>query len=150
MFNMFLIVTFFVIIIGISFFRKVRIKSQMKTIISERVFNLEMIKNFNSYIAVLEYHMNRAYDIIFKDQIMIYSIEAIGIDDVHFREASKKFVKLVLKMIGPKLQEEFEYLYGDRDTLFFNIAEYFHRHYEDDEIRKSAQKNLMQNEDTGI
>lgn len=143
MFSLLLISMFFVFIMGILFFRKVKVKKQMTQIISEKVFNLEMIKNFESYIAVLEYHMVKAYDIIFKDQIMIYSVEAIGIDENHLKEASKKFIKLVLKMIGPKLQQEFEYLYGDRDTLFFNIAEYFQRRYDDDEVRKSAQKNLM-------
>jgi len=147
MFNLFLIVIFFAIVIGISFFRKTRINKQMKVVASERMLNIEMIKHFDSYVAVLEYHMVKAYEIIFKDQIMIYSVEAMGIDEEHFSEASKKFIRLVLKMIGPNLQQEFEYLYGSRDTLFFNIAEYFNRRYEEDEVRKTAQGNLIKDEE---
>lgn len=111
------------------------------------LLNLEIIKNFESYMAVLEYHMRKAYDIIFKDQIMIYSVEAIKVDDKHFEEVSKQFIKLVLKLIGPMLQNEFEYMYGNRETFLFNITEFFNTKYEDDEVRKASQKQLMEDND---
>lgn len=147
MFNFFLVTVLFLIIItGFLFFIKVKNRKKMKNILSEKMFNLEMIKHFESYIAVLEYHMNKAYNIIFKDQIMIYSIEAMGVNDDHFEQASRKYIMLVLKMIGPVLQKEFEYLYGNRETFLFNVTEYFHNQYENDEIRKTAQNNLMEDD----
>lgn len=122
-------------------------KETVKQIVNSRMLNLEIIKNFESYMAVLEYHMVKAYDIIFKDQIMIYSIEATKLDDKHFEEVSKQFVTLVLKLLGPTLKSEFLYLYGDENTLLFNITEYFNRRYEDDEIRKISQRQLLEDND---
>jgi len=128
---------------GFSIYKKIKEKKNMKQLMNFRMLNMEIVKSFESYIAVLEYHMNRAYDIIFKDQIMIYSIEATKLDDKHFEEVSKQFITLVLKLIGPMLEQEFGYLYGNRDTLLFNITEYFNRRYEDDEVRRASQKNLI-------
>jgi len=121
---------------------KIKVRNSIPSLL-----NLEIIKNFESYMAVLEYHMKKAYDIIFKDQIMIYSVEAIKVDDKHFEEVSKQFIKLVLKLIGPMLQNEFEYMYGNRETFLFNITEFFNTKYEDDEVRKASQKQLMEDND---
>lgn len=150
MFNFFSvsIFIFVLLVLGVvSFYRKNKEKNIMNQIVNLRMLNMEIIKNFESYVSVLEYYMNRGYDIIFKDQIMIYSIEATKLDDKHFDEISKQFMTLVLKLMGKTLQQEFEYLYGDKETLLFNITEYFNRRYEDDEVRRSAQKNLMEDND---
>lgn len=134
----------------IIYFFKIKEKNKMKDALNIHVMNMELIKNFTCYISVLEYFLNKAYDIIFKDQIMIYSIEATKLDDKHFEEISKQFITLVLKLIGPMMQNEFEYLYGNRSTLLFNITEYFNRRYEDDEVRKTSQQNLMDDEEDTV
>lgn len=154
---MFDLVVIIIILIIISFILKYkRIKDMGKKEYIDKIkvrnsvpslLNLEIIKNFESYMAVLEYHMRKAYDIIFKDQIMIYSVESIKLDDKHFEEVSKQFVKLVLKLMGKTIEGELEYLYGDKDTLMFNILEYFNQRYEDDEVRKASQKSLMEDND---
>jgi predicted small secreted protein len=108
---------------------------------------MRMIENFPSYAAVLEYHQKKAYEIIHRDEILIYSIEATRLPDEQFNEVSKKFVKLVEKMMGPKLFEEFIYLYGNEDVFIFNMVEYFNTTYEDDEIRQSSMESFMEDED---
>jgi len=49
------------------------------------VFNfikrLLYIKNFSGYISVLDYHMNKAYDMVHKDKILAYSLEAYRVSD---------------------------------------------------------------------
>lgn len=109
---------------------------------------LERILHFDSYATVLEYHMNKAYDIIHKDRILIFSIEATKMSEMDFQRAAVDFTHLVLKMIGSVLQKEFTQFYGDEDTLLFNINEYFSTRYEDDEIRKKSMADLM-SEGTG-
>ena len=104
---------------------------------------LERILHFDSYATVLEYHMNKAYDIIHKDRILIFSLEATKMSEVDFQRAAVDFTHLVLKMIGSVLQKEFTQFYGDEDTLLFNINEYFSTRYEDDEIRKKSMADLM-------
>jgi hypothetical protein len=79
-----------------------------------------IIKNFDSYSAVLQYHMDKAYNIIHKDQILIYSLEATTLPDVEFNKATLDFIKLVEKMLGPTLTKEMIFVYGDYNTLTFN------------------------------
>lgn len=105
-----------------------------------------MIKNFDSYIAVLQYHMNKAYDIVHKDQILVYSVEATTLPDAEFQKASFDFIKLVEKLLGPTLKKEMIFLYGDYDTFAFNLVEYFNTRYDDDEIRRSSMSEMMETE----
>lgn len=96
------------------------------------------VKSFVEYASVLEYHMQKAYDIIYKDRILIYSLEAQRVDDAQFNAIIQDFARLVIKFIGPTLYKEFIYLYGDEDTFMFNMVEFFNTRYEEDEVRKSS------------
>jgi hypothetical protein len=106
----------------------------------------DKIKNFESYMAVLQYHMEKAYDIILKDRLLIYSIEGMKVDDKEFNTAASDFVRLTQKLLGPSLSTDFISFYGGEDTFAFNLVEYFNTRYENDEIRESAQRNLMESE----
>lgn len=108
---------------------------------------IDKIKNFESYIALLEYHMKKAYDIIYKDKILIYSLEAVKINDIEFNVVSKDFAVLVMKLIGDNLKEEFIELYGSEETFIFNLIEYFNSRFENDEIREKARENIMVDND---
>lgn len=115
--------------------------------LSYRKFSLDrMIKNYNAYTAILQYNMDKAYETIYKDSILIYSVEATKIPDKDFNAYTRDFVLLVQKLLGPRLVKEFIYLYGNYDTFAFNVADYFNRKYEDDEIRKDSIENLMESE----
>jgi hypothetical protein len=105
-----------------------------------------MILNFESYTAVLQYHMEKAYNLIHKDQILTYSLEATTLPDAEYNKASLDFIKLVQKLLGPTLVKEMIFLYGDFDTFAFTLAEYFNTRYDDDEIRKTSINDLMQDE----
>lgn len=106
------------------------------------------IINFSEYMTVLNYHMEKAYDLIHKDRILIYSMEASRLDDTEFNRASQDFVRLLIKLLGPMLYKEFVFLFGDVDTFTFNLIEYFNTRYEDDEIRKASVENLTEEENT--
>lgn len=96
------------------------------------------IKDFADYVSVLEYHMNKSYDIIHKDRILVYSLEATRLPDKDFEAVTQDFVRLVIKFIGPALHQDFIEFYGNEDTFFFNIVEYFNTRYEEDSIRKQT------------
>ena len=53
MFNLFLIAIFFVIVIGVSFFKKMRINRQMKAVASERMINIEVIKKQQGILKII-------------------------------------------------------------------------------------------------
>lgn len=107
---------------------------------------LEYIKKFSDYRAVLEYHLEKAYDMIHKEHILAYSLDAFRIDDEDYDKISKEFVRLVGKFIGPVLLKEFVYLYGDESTFVFNLLEYFSTKYESDEIRNTALEQITEKE----
>jgi hypothetical protein len=104
------------------------------------------IEKFSDYRSILEYHMEKAYDMIHKEHILAYSLDAYRIDDKDYDKISKSFVKLVIKFVGPSLLKEFIYLYGDEDTFTFNVLEYFSTKYENDEIRNTAMDQLTDTE----
>ena len=104
------------------------------------------IINFEHYAVILDYHLKKAFDIIYKDRILIYSLEATKINDQQFKVTTFDFIKLVLKLIGPTLQKEFIFLYGSEETFYFNLTEYFNTRFEDDEIRKTSMTTLMETE----
>jgi 3-methyladenine DNA glycosylase Tag len=107
---------------------------------------VEKINKFNEYRSVLEYHMEKAYDIIHKEHILTYSLDAFRVDDKDYDNISKEFVKLVSKFIGPSLLKEFVHLYGNIDTYTFNVLEYFGTRYENDEIRNTALEQITEAE----
>lgn len=104
------------------------------------------IKNFNSYVAVLEYYMEKAYDMVHKDRILAFSLDAYRVPDEEYEGISQDFVRLVQKYLGPTLLQEIIHLHGDEDSFLFICLDYFNRRYEDDEIRKSSMDNLTQEE----
>lgn len=105
-----------------------------------------MILNFESYSAVLQFHMEKAYNLVHKDQILTYSLEATTLPDAEYNKASFDFIKLVEKLLGPTLSKEMQFLYGDYDTFAFNLAEYFNTRYDEDEIRKVSVDDMMKSE----
>lgn len=104
------------------------------------------IKNFETYVSVLEYSMKKAYELLYKDRMLAYSLEAYRVPENEYESISQEFVRLVQKYIGPTMLKEFIQLYGNEDTFIFIVLEYFSSTYEEDEIRKSALDNLTQEE----
>jgi hypothetical protein len=104
------------------------------------------IKLFTDYRGVLEYHMEKAYDMVHRENILPYSLEAFRVKDEDYDKISQDFVRLVQKFIGPMMLSEFIYLYGDENTFIFNLLEYFSTRYENDEIRNTALEQITESE----
>jgi hypothetical protein len=102
---------------------------------------------FQTYISILTYHMEKAYDIVHKDKILIFSIEATRPNEKDIDVAVKEFCRLTIKFLGPMLYRELKNLYGTDDVLLFIMVEYFNSQYESDEIRSASVDNLTSNKD---
>ena len=134
------------VIIASTFFVSMIAGVWFATAIYQYVRRLLYIRNFSSYMSVLEYHMEKAYDIIHKDKILAFSLDAYRVPDEEFENISQDFVRLVQKYLGPTLLKEIVQLYGDEASFLFICLDYFNGRYEDDEIRKTAMDNLTQEE----
>jgi hypothetical protein len=104
---------------------------------------IDRFAKYDHYNAVLQYNMEKAYDIIYKDQILIYSIEATALNEDEFKVVAKNFCVLVSKLIGVTLKTELIKIFGDESTLYFTMTEYFNSRFDEDEIRKTAQDNYI-------
>ena len=139
-----------IIIAGI-FLLALAIFSLVGMAIAKSYKRVQYIKSFPDYRSVLEYHMQKAYDMVHKENILPYSLEAFRVSDEDYDKISGDFVRLVQKFIGPMLLKEFIYLYGDEDTFIFNLLEYFSGTYESDEIRNATMEQITNTEsDTPI
>jgi len=101
-----------------------------------------MIINFSNYLVALEYSQEKAYDMIHKDRILIYSAEGVKIDDKDFKIISRDYAHLVFQLMGNVVKDELLELYG-LESLTLNMMEYFNTRYEDDEIRKESIETMM-------
>ena len=110
---------------------------------------IHTVLNFHNLINILEYNMKKAFQIVYKENVFIYSLEASKITPDQFNVLSKEFGKLTLKLCGTTIKRNLISLYGDEETLLFNIIEYFNSNIENDEIYKATSNQLMQ-EDINI
>ena len=108
--------------------------------------NIQYVINFSSYKIVLDYFLERAYDIVNKDKMLLYNIEATKVSDEQFNEYAKEFAKLTIVLMGPMFQKEFSNLFGNEETFFSNLMEFFSTRYEDDSVRKTAVESLVSEE----
>ena len=109
--------------------------------------NIDYTIKFSDHVSVLEYHMHKAFEIIYKDKILVYSLDAQKIPEKEINAVSEDFVRLTLKFLGPRMTNHMIEFYGDEDTLMFNMIVYFTNKYEDDEIRKRSIDNLSDDDD---
>jgi hypothetical protein len=136
--NSYLVIICLIIVVGVILkIRKDEINQR------KRFFHMQ---KFEQYMVLLEYVMKKAYEIIHKDRIMIYSLEATTLGEGEYNAALKDFINLTIRFLGSNLKEEFIEFFGTEETLLFNIAEYFSTNYENDEVRKGATDKLMEND----
>ena len=95
-------------------------------------------------MLVLIYYLEKAFDIIYKDRILVYSIEGTKPSDEDIKQNSIDFAKLTLKLLGSTLTKEFTYLYGDEETFMLIIVEYFNTKAEHDEIKQASIDQIME------
>jgi hypothetical protein len=79
--------------------------------------------------------------------MLIYSLEAMRVPDEHFIVFTKDFITLVLKLMGKKMEKEFSYVFGNTETLIFNITEFFNSKYEEDEIRRDSLSAMIESDE---
>jgi len=103
----------------------------------------QVMKDFSVYDAILNIHMEKAYNIIHKEKVLIFSLEAQRIPEEHINVISKDFVGLVIKFLGPQLYKEYIFLFGNYETFVFTLLDYFNSNYENDEIRKDSMADIM-------
>ena len=102
------------------------------------------------YIVILDHYMQKAFEIIYKDRILIYSIEGTKPDDEIIKRYSIDFAKLTLQLLGSNLTKEFIYLYGNEQSFMFTLIEFFNSRSENDEIKEASINQIVEGSDDEI
>lgn len=97
-------------------------------------------------LKLLTYYMEKAYSIIYKDRIYVHSLDSARLTQSEINTAIKDFVNLTKKFIGPTLLNNLVQCYGNDQTLYFNMSEYFISRYEDDDIYKATTDNMIRSD----
>lgn len=100
------------------------------------------ITDFAKYITVLDYYMEKSYDIIYKDRVLTYSLEALKPNESEIDGIVQDYVILVQKFLGPMLQKELIFMYGDQETFIRNIVDYFNSKFEYDKVREASLEDI--------
>ena len=108
--------------------------------------NCFLTLNFTNYTAILQYHMEKSYNMIHKDKILVFSLDGLRPREEDVDSISKEFANLTLKFLGEKNYKDLVDFYGSEDSLLRNIFEYFNTRFEDDEIRETTINKLTETE----
>jgi hypothetical protein len=108
-----------------------------------KYFSMKYIDKTSNYLSILQYYITKAYDIIYKEKIIIYSMESVKLNKTEYNEYSKEYVLLLKKLMGNNLLLEFYNFFGTEESFYFFVLNEFNIKYEDDEIRKESINNLQ-------
>jgi len=137
-------IIYIILIVSITFILYIGIKNTFNRKPDLYKKRQSYVDRHEQYMKVLDYYMEKAFDIIYKDRILVYSISGTKPDDKDIKKNSIDFAKLTLKLLGNTLTEEYVYLYGDEDTFMFIIIEYFNTKAEHDEIKQASINQIME------
>jgi len=104
----------------------------------KNIVDLQKIKEFKNYETLAEYYFNKAYNIIYKDKIMVYSAEGVSPNEDDIKEIQHIYLELLLQMMGKWIMENLSEYYGDESTVYFNALCYFDEKFENDSLRSSV------------
>lgn len=133
------ILSYILIVIIIVMFSYFVYKNQQ---IKEKGIQGNLINNYENIMSILEYNMDKAYNNIYKSRLLVYSLEATTPNDQEYSTTIKDFISLTRKFLGPTLLNSMINFFGE-ETLHFIMASYFVNRYDDDELKKASQQNMM-------
>jgi len=128
---------FLISLLLISFYLIHRVNKKIN-IISNKLTNTSKYLNFEKYETLLSLYMDKSYVTIYKDHILVYSVDGLSPDEDDILKIQKLYIELLLTLLGPNLVNEYLDYFGSYDTLFKNAILYFDEKYESDSIKKSA------------
>lgn len=103
------------------------------------------ILKYSDYYGVLTFFMDEAFNFIYKDRIIVYSVEATKMSDDELQKSFHDFVLYIENLMGPKIKRFYLDLFGE-ESFYKNLYHYFIYRVENDEIRKAAQTDMINSE----
>jgi len=106
--------------------------------------DIKKIINAESFESIFYLYTDKAYHTIYKDNILVYSVEGLSLDEKDLLEIQKKFLTLFIILAGPSLIQIFCDYHGNIESVYKNAILRFDELYENDAIHKNTIDKHMQ------
>lgn len=110
---------------------------------NENLIYADHIEKFENYLHVFLYFCEKSYLMVYKDKILVYSLEANKLDQKELEVVSKDFVSLLKQFLGPNLTNRLISFFGDETAFSVNAIDFFYSKYENDKIRDNSVDEMM-------
>lgn len=95
-----------------------------------------VMNKYKNYLEIYNYFLDAAYQIVYKDQIIGYSMSGVTPQREELETAKRNFVKLAFELMGQHNMTLLITFFGTRDVLITNMLSYFQDKVDSDEISK--------------
>jgi len=132
-------IAIYIPVIGVIFSILSIIKNYLTNIV-----DLKMLKTFQDYETLAEYYFDKSYTTIYKDNILVFSVEGMSPKEEDITNIQHKYLELLNTLMGDWMVNQFIKYYGDKHAFYVNALTYFDHHYENDAIKESAIHKQLQ------
>jgi len=108
------------------------------------IIDLKRMKIYQDYETLAEYYFDKSYTTIYKDNILVFSVEGLSPKEEDIKDIQHKYLELINTLMGDWMVSQFVKYYGDKHAFYVNALTYFDSHYENDAIKESAINKQMQ------
>ena len=94
------------------------------------------MNKYKTYLELLKYYSEESFQVIYKDQIVGFSINGQTIQGDELETAKRNYTKLCFELMGPNNEAALIKFFGKRENLITNMLIYFQKKCDDDGIMK--------------
>jgi len=134
------IIYIIIALVIVGFFVNKSVDKKLNRFFNMPTFNM---KDFPDMQVILEWHLERAYKIIYKDEILVFSAEGMTVREEDYTKIQKHFLNLSIDLMGDTLLNHLTWFYGNEMVLYRNMCLYFDESYESDTLRDESIKAQM-------
>ena len=95
-----------------------------------------------NYLEVQNEFCEKAYDVVYKDQIVTFSSSGYKISGDDLETSKRNFVKLVINLMGPQLYNYLKGFYGGEGALINALIIWFTNKLDNDQLLEIAEQEL--------
>jgi len=108
------------------------------------IVDLKRVKIYQDYETLGEYYFDKSYLTIYKDNILVYSVEGMSPKEEDITKIQHKYLELLVTLMGDWMVDQFIKYYGSKHAFYMNALSFFDSRYEDDAIKESVINKQIQ------
>ena len=98
------------------------------------LYHCNYVNKHEHYILLLDKILEKAYESVYKAQVVAYSASAIRPENEQLETIKRNYIKLAFQLMGPNLEGLLILFYGDRNTLIKAMIVFMETRLDNDSI----------------